>query len=108
MPTEIRKGEIYDVADGDEGRTYRVLIVSDDAWNQGVAPQIVEIVRPHGAIEVPPYMLLTTAADSIQSGLLVMDSLSPVDPAALVEPVGSVGSSTLSRVDAALRTVYAL
>lgn len=108
MPTTIRKGEIFDVADGEDGHPYRVLIVSDEGWNDGVAPQTVEIVRPHGAREIPPYMLLTTEADSVQTGLLVMDSLSPVDPADLIEPIGSVGSSTLSRVDAALRMVFSL
>jgi len=37
-----------------------------------------------------------------------MTTLAPVDPADLVEQLGSVGGTTLSKVDHSLRKVYAL
>ena len=104
----MRKGEIWDVVDDDDSHPYRVLIVSADEWNEGVAPQCVEIVRPHGAREIAPYMLLLNPDVDSQGGLLVMDSLSPIDPAAFVEDKGSVGGVTLSKVDSALRKVFAI
>jgi len=104
-----RKGEIYDVAPDDgDSRPYRVVIVSSDEWNQGVAPQCVEIVRLHNEREIPPYLiLLHEEADSMR-GLAIMDSLSPVPTLSMIEQVGMVGGVTLSKLDDALRKVYAI
>jgi hypothetical protein len=106
----VRKGEIWDVApESGDRHPYRVVIVTDDAWQDGGArPQCVALVRAHGAGEILPLIVSTHAeADSV-AGLLILDSLAPIDPRLFVEPVGSVGVSTLSKLDHCLRKVYGL
>jgi hypothetical protein len=104
----VRKGEIWDAADGEDTPSYLVLIVSDDEWNLGVAPQCLEIVWSHGAREIPPFLLLIGGAAGTVTGLAVMDSLAPIGPSNLVESVGSIGGNILTELDSALKKVFAL
>lgn len=102
----MRKGEIYDVAGAGE-RPDRVLIVSNDDWNEGAPAQGVIIARGHGMTEILPFAVVLHEADSV-SGVVFLDSLHPVNPDDVAEQIGSVGGPTLSKIDHCLRAVFAL
>lgn len=66
------------------------------------------IVRRHQMAEILPFtVVLHDVTDSV-AGVVFLDSLTPVDPRDFVEPVGSVGSPTLAKIDACLRRIYGL
>jgi mRNA-degrading endonuclease toxin of MazEF toxin-antitoxin module len=103
-----RKGEIWDVVAEDDRPPVRVLIVSADEWHEGAFPQVVVIVNRHGMAEILPYIVTLADTDTVANAVAMMDSLTPVDPADLVECIGSVGGTTLAKVDDSIKQIFAL
>lgn len=105
----MRKGEIWDVATGeDDARTRRILIVSADEWHAAASPQAVAVVRRHGIEEILPFAIrLHDEADSV-GGIAYLTTLMPVMVEDFRRRIGSVSGVTLSKVDQSLRAVYAL
>lgn len=103
----MRRGEVWDVAIGDNGRTVRVLVVSGEAWNEGAAPQCVQLVRRHGVPEVLPYLVACAETGPV-TGVLDMGWLSPVAHETFVESVGILTGATMAKVSGCLRKLFEL
>lgn len=108
MSPTPRKGEIWQMDQGDDRMPMLVLIVSADEWQEGAPPQAVALVRRHGMDEIPPYIVALADTDNVANAVALMESLMPIDPNHLIRGMGSVGTVTLSKVDESLRQVFAL
>jgi mRNA interferase MazF len=103
----VRRGEIWDVAIGDDGRTIRVLVASGRTWNEAAAPQCVQLVRGHGVPELIPFLVVLAERDPV-TGVLDMGWLSPIPREAFVEPIGMLTGATMAKVSDCLRMLYEL
>lgn len=103
----MRRGEVWDVAADQQGRTRRFLVLSSAEWNQGAAPQCVPLLRGHNVPEAIPYIVLTAEVDPV-TGALDVGALGPVDPPAFVEPVGMLTGATMAKVSDCVRILFEL
>lgn len=104
----MRRGEVFDVAVDEQGRTGRFLVVSSSEWNEGAPPQCIPLLRAHNVPEVLPFVVRTSEVDPV-TGVLDIGRLGPIDPAAFVdEPVGMLTGATMAKVSDCLRILYEL
>jgi mRNA interferase MazF len=96
----VSQGEIYDYAVNNAH--FRVLVVSSDAHNMIRTPWVAPI--RHGRTDIPPYLVALVDADPV-GGAVDLDRLRRGLPNG--DPVGLVTGATMSRVRAAVATVFA-
>jgi mRNA interferase MazF len=103
----VNRGEVWDVAVDEQGRTLRTVVVSGEAWNDGGTAQCVQLVRAHNVPEIIPYIVLTGESDPV-TGALDMGWLSPIPTDAFVEQHGMLTGASLAKVSDSLRDIYEL
>ena len=83
----------------------KVAILSTAVWNDVCKPQVVEIVRAHGMPDAAPFVVKLGEADPA-GGVMMMYTLSPIEPEKLLRKVGTLSAVTLGKAAAAIREIY--
>lgn len=105
-PAGPRRGEVWEYVQG--SRQYRVLIISNDEYNElpGAVPWALVLGRA-GAV-IPGYLVLLGARDPLPGAMVVIPRVLRCDPSALRRNLGFVTSDTISAVERGLREFLTL
>jgi len=95
------RGQVWEYVQG--SRQYRVMIVSNDEYNElaGTVPWALAIEREAPAI--PGYLVRMADDDPLPGAAVVVPRVVRCDPAALRRMLGFVGNDTLNAVERGLR-----
>lgn len=95
------RGQIWEHVRG--SRQYRVLIVSNDEYNElaGATPWAVTVER--GGVGIPGYAVPLGDDDPLPAAVAVIPHVLRCDTTALRRCLGAVTADTLNRVDRGLR-----
>jgi mRNA interferase MazF len=104
----VKHGEVWTVTIPGTGSRWRVVVVTDDGWNDrhGAVPYVLPIVhRPAG--ELPPYVAELADPDPV-GGVALAAELGRIDPSCGVERLGMLTGASMDRLGSALRDFLAL
>ena len=95
------RGQIWEHVRG--SRQYRVLIISNDEYNEmpGAAPWAVTVER--GSANIPGYAVLLNRDDPLPGAVVVIPYVLRCDASALRRSVGFVTNETMNAVEYGLR-----
>jgi mRNA-degrading endonuclease toxin of MazEF toxin-antitoxin module len=96
-----RRGQVWEYVQG--SRQYRILIVSNDEFNElpGAVPWALIIER--GAAGIPGYVIELLDKDPLPGAIVVVPRVIRCDPTALRHQLGFVTNATMNRVERGLR-----
>jgi mRNA-degrading endonuclease toxin of MazEF toxin-antitoxin module len=96
-----QRGEIWDYVQG--SRQYRILIVSNDEYNEmpGAIPWALSVERDAPAI--PGYLVPLDSGDPLPGAVVVIPRVLRCDPTALRRKLGFVRNETINAVERGLR-----
>ncbi|GEM_PF-1692341 len=95
------RGEVWEYVQG--SRQYRILIISNDAYNElpGAVPWALVLER--GAAGIPGYLVELVATDPLPGAMVVIPRVLRCDAAALRHKLGFVTNETMNAVERGLR-----
>jgi mRNA interferase MazF len=99
--TYPQRGQVWEYVQG--SRQYRVLIVSNDEYNELDGAIAWALVIEREAPVIPGYLVRLTEDDPLPGAAVVIPRVLRCDPAALRRMVGFVGDPTLNAVERGLR-----
>lgn len=105
-PTPLR-GTLWEYAFQEGSAPKPALVVSNNGRNRSRWP-IVHVVRVTTVPKQPRDTIVEIGSGEPVSGRIICDDLAPVFKERLGRPIGALSPRTMTRVDAALRTVLAL
>jgi mRNA-degrading endonuclease toxin of MazEF toxin-antitoxin module len=99
--THPRRGEVWEFVQG--SRQYRVLIVSNDEFNEmpGTLPWALPV--GHEIRAVPGHLVAMTTKDPLPGGIVVVSRVMRCEPSAMRHNLGFVADETINRVERGLR-----
>ena len=105
-PAWPHRGEVWEYVQG--SRQYRVLIVSNDEYNElpGALPWALAIERT--ATGIPGYLVVLSAADPLPGATVVVPRVLRCDTSALRHSLGFVTNDTINAVERGLREFLTL
>jgi mRNA-degrading endonuclease toxin of MazEF toxin-antitoxin module len=101
-----RRGEVWEYVQG--SRQYRVLIVSNDEYNElpGAVPWALAIERT--ATAIPGYLVVLGDGDPLPGAGILIPRVLRCDPSALRHNLGFVTNDTINAVERGLREFLTL
>lgn len=96
-----QRGQVWEYVQG--SHQYRVLIISNDEYNElpGAIPWALVLQR--GAPAIPGFLIELTADDPLPGAVVVVARVLRCDPTALRHNLGFVTNDTLNAVERGLR-----
>lgn len=104
----MNQGEVWTIGDRGDLR-YRVVVLSGDVHNDrpNASPFCAPVVRQHGTIDLPPFVVPLTEADPL-SGVVVVNRMRRLRPGAGAERIGMVTGASMARLREAVRDLFEL
>jgi mRNA-degrading endonuclease toxin of MazEF toxin-antitoxin module len=96
-----RRGQIWEYIQG--SRQHRILIVSDNEYNESPDAVPWALVLERAAPAIPGYLVELTAEDPLPGATVVVPRVLRCDPSALRHNLGFVGNHTMNAVERGLR-----
>ena len=105
-PAWPRRGEVWEYIQG--SRQYRVLIVSNDEYNElpGAVPWALAVER--AATGIPGYLVVLGDSDPLPGAAVIIPRVLRCDPTALRHNLGFVVNDTINAVGRGLREFLTL
>lgn len=105
-PAGPRRGAVWEYVQG--SRQYRVLIVSNDEYNElsGAVPWALAVER--AATGIPGYLVVLDENDPLPGAAVIIPRVLRCDPTALRHNLGFVINDTMNAVERGLREFLTL
>jgi mRNA-degrading endonuclease toxin of MazEF toxin-antitoxin module len=97
----VRRGQVWAYVQG--SRQYRILIISNDEYNEtpGAVPWALVVER--GATTIPGYVVELVASDPMPGSVVVVPRVLRCDTSALRHNLGFVSDATMNALERGLR-----